>query len=163
MDRSLLIYLAWLMVSGEANAEEYAGYIRNYSTNENEDYRSALCDTPARFELLVAHEDANLFDTAGDSTARIMSMDANEDISRSLALMVMAVYAGVDIEDAKGKSGLVSTAAKSVAAAYTGNLEGFQDRVGISSILAPATVDLCTAGGDDEGVGRKKSCKGGGK
>ena len=156
MDRSMLIYLSWLMDSGETNAEEYAGYIRNYSSNESADYRSVLCDDPSRFELLVAHEDASLFDNAGDSTARIMSMDANEDISRSLALMVMAAYAGVDIKEAKGKSGLIRTAIDSVRAANTGNLEGFQDRVRISSVLEPSAVDLCTAGDDDERVRREK-------
>lgn len=108
LDRSVFLYLEWLIDAEPPDAEKYAGYLRKYSLVDSGVFRKVLCDTPGRLYAALDEHDATspLQAPADDNAARkkalaaektgmMLSLDAEDDDAHAAALFVMLEYAGM--------------------------------------------------------------------
>ena len=108
LDRSVFLYLEWLIDAEPADAEKYAGYLRKYSQVDSGVFRKVLCDSPERLHAALDDHGPTtpLHAPADDETARkkalskektgmMLSLDINDDDAHAAALFVMLEYAGV--------------------------------------------------------------------
>lgn len=101
LDRSVFIYLIWLIDMEPDNTDRYLDYLHRYSSFNSEVFRNILPDSIERFNSLMDYENViSLTDaidhnknsqneTYASQTAVIMSLSLEDTLSHTLAILIL--------------------------------------------------------------------------
>ena len=111
LDRTVFVFVTWLIDAMPENSEKYLDYIRRYSMFNNGKYRSVLPDTRERVEALIAYEslaslnnddvcdDTARFFVSSDHMALAMSISLEDTAAHTLSMLALMQHAGLDLQE----------------------------------------------------------------
>lgn len=163
LDRTIFVFVTWLLDVMPEGVEKYIDYIRRYSMFDKEAYRSVLPDSKERIEELIAYEslasinnekiskNTDRFIMSSDHMALAMSITLEDTASHTLTMLALMKHANIHIEEVAsfGRAG-EKLAASVEALQNREDSEMFEKRLEYARMLIPGILEEYDNNENDE-------------